>query len=191
MLGHVRRTSRLDIALALIFSGAAYLVWALVAGFSRQLVSAMLLATDGTENAAMVTKVVKVVFLDAGIAIDLVGLVWLVGSLALVLLSSRQKISISWAWLSSISQSCFAALGAVLVGWGVNASQFITSTIVDGDKPLLQKLSAISLGVTVTLAVVFWAGVLVWLLVQRARFNSNRRPSLRDGLRSSFFPSRR
>jgi len=191
MLGHVQRTSRLDVALALIFSGAAYLVWALVAWFSRELVTAMLLATEGTENAAMVTKVVKVIFVDAGFAIDLVGLAWLGGSLTLVLLASRQKVSISWAWLSSICQSCFAALGAVLVGWGVGASHFITSTVADSDKPLLQKLSAISLGVTVTLAVFFWVGVLVWLLVQRARFNSNRRPSLRDGLRSSFFPSRR
>ena len=35
MLGRLRRTTRLDVGLALAFSGMAYLGWALVAGISR------------------------------------------------------------------------------------------------------------------------------------------------------------
>ena len=38
MLGQSRRTTRLDVGLALAFSGIAYLVWALVAGISRRTV---------------------------------------------------------------------------------------------------------------------------------------------------------
>jgi len=189
MLGRTQKTSRLDVGLALMLTGVAYLVWLLVAGFSRELVRAMLVATEGTRN-PMVTKVVRIIFLDAGFLIYLVGLAWLVGSLALVLLGSRQKISISWAWMSAVCQASFAAGGAVLVGWGVNAPYFIASTR-GGDTSALQTISAISLVVTATIAVVVWIAAVVWLLIERSRLGGRRGPTLRDSLRDSFSPFRR
>ncbi|MFP4355392.1 MAG: hypothetical protein ACLFUJ_09760 [Phycisphaerae bacterium] len=190
MLGRVRRTSRLDVALSLAFAGAAYLVWALVAGFSRELVKAMLRATEGT-NQDLVGKVVRVVFLDMGVMIDIVGLVWLFGSLALMLLASRQRISISWSFVSAMCQTFVAALGAVLVGYGVNAARYISST-GSGDIPtIVEKVGGISLTATITLAVTAWVLTTGFLLFEKNRWTRRGRPSLRDGQRSSFSLSRR
>jgi hypothetical protein len=188
MLGRLQRTSRLDVGLALTFCGAAYLVWALVAGFSREMVQAMLRATSGTEK-PMVTEAVRLVFMDFGIMIDLVGLVWLIGSLYLVLRASRQQASISWSFVSAICQLVVASLGAVLVGYGINAPHYISTTAeVAGGK--IHTLNRISLAATVIIAVTSWLAALVYLLIQRRRLHP-RGPSLRDGLRSSFVMSRR
>jgi hypothetical protein len=189
MLGRQRRTTRLDVGLALAFAGAAYLVWALVAGFSRGLVRAMLQATAGRDT-DLVSKVVRVVFLDMGVMIDLVGLVWLFGTLGLLLLASRQRISISWAFVSAMSQSFVAALGAVLVGYGVNAARYISSTRAGPDPSIIDRIGGISLTATITLAVAGWALALGFLLFERSRWRKHR-PSLRDGQRSSFSLSRR
>jgi hypothetical protein len=188
MLGRLQRTSRLDVGLALGFCGAAYLVWALVAGFSREMVAAMLRATAGSDT-PMVTETVRLIFVNFGIMIDLVGLVWLVGSLLLVLRAARQSASISWAFVSAICQTLVAALGAVLVGWGINAPYYINTT-ADGQTGKLGTLNTISLATTVTIAVTVWVVALIWMLIERARFRT-RKPSLRDGLRSSFIFSRR
>ena len=51
-------------------------------------------------------------FIDAGPAIDMVGMAWLVASLVLVVYGSRQKLSISWAWASAISFSRLRPAGA-------------------------------------------------------------------------------
>lgn len=188
MLGRMQRTSRLDVGLALVFCGAAYLIWALVAGFSREMVQAMLRATAGN-NKPMVTEAVRLVFMDFGIMIDLVGLAWLTGSLYLVLRASHQVASISWAFVSASTQLLVASLGAVLVGYGINAPHYINTT-ADGGAGKIQTLNRFSLASTVTIAIVLWLAAMVWLLVQRARFRQ-RRPTLRDGLRSSFVMSRR
>lgn len=185
MLGRLRRVSRLDVGLALAFSGIAYLVWALVAGISRSVVQDMLkhIWLDRLSMPA-VTRAVKVFFVDYGIVIDVVGLAWLAVSLFLVVLSSRQQLSISCAWTSAVCQSSVAALGAVLVGWA--AYQPIPfPTISSGGTPM-EKVSSISLGIVVAVAVMLWVVFLVWLLVQRARFD-RRGPTLRDGLKTNIF----
>ena len=189
MLGRLRRTTRKDVGLAIAFAGLSYLVWALVAGGSRTLVQTFI---DSARNLEMdlpsLTRAVKVFFVDAGFLIDLVGLGWLVVSLALVMLSSRQKIGISWAWVSAICQSFIAALGAVLVGGAVYAPHAVATVAgaVDEDPTLFERVSEISLPVMVPIAILIWTTFLVWLLVDRARFN-RRGPTLRDGLRTNVF----
>lgn len=189
MLGRLRRTTRKDVGLAIAFAGLSYLVWALVAGGSRTLVQTFIYSAKNLEmDLPSLTRAVKVFFVDAGFLIDLVGLGWLVVSLALVMLSSRQKISISWAWVSAICQSFTAALGAVLVGGAVYAPHAVAMVAgaVDEDPTLFERVSEISLPVMVPIAILIWTTFLVWLLVDRARFN-RRGPTLRDGLRSNVF----
>ena len=190
MLGRLRRTTRLDVGLALGFSGASYLVWALVAGISRRSVGQVFenIGRSGNtwEGLAPASAWVKTMFVDAGIAIDVVGLAWLAVSLLLIVFSSRQYFSISWAWVSAITQSFTAGLGAVLVGWAGQepVKLLITPTQAAPARSAWAHVSGFSLLVTLVLAVVVWTGFLVWLLIDRHRL-SGRGPSLRDGMRSN------
>ena len=170
--------------LALSFAGVAYLVWALVAGIAREVVQEMIDSTAEMSTLPALTLQVKIFFVDAGFVIDLVGLAWLGGSLVLVALSSRQTISISWAWMSAIVQSSVAALGAVLVGW---ASYQPHIRIIDGmgeGQTAWEKVSSLSLPIIVPIAVVMWVTFLVWLLLERARLDRHG-PTLSDGLRTN------
>src|SRR3972149_6424685 len=116
MLGRLRRTTRLDVGLALAFVGIAYLAWGVVAGVARQLVSD-LISFSGAQDPTMplATRAARIVFVDAGVLVDLVGILWLVASLLVVIYSSRQRCSISWAWLVGILQTIVAALGGIAV----------------------------------------------------------------------------
>lgn len=179
----------MDVGLAIAFAGLSYLVWALVAGGSRTLVQTFIYSAKNLEmDLPSLTRAVKVFFVDAGFLIDLVGLGWLVVSLALVMLSSRQKISISWAWVSAICQSFTAALGAVLVGGAVYAPHAVATAAgaAAEDPTLFERVSKISLPVMVLVAILIWTTFVVWLLMDKARFN-RRGPTLRDGLRSNVF----
>jgi hypothetical protein len=183
----MRRTSRTDVGLALSFAGVAYLVWAVVAGVSRNTVQELIKSSAVREFMLRDSAhVLKIVFVEGGIVIDAVGLVWLAGSLVLVMLSSRQLCSISWSWVSAIGQAIVAALGAVLVGWAAYQPHVVPPDAVLPKAATWAKVSAISLPVVVVVAVVLWVVVLVWLLVERARFN-RRGPTLRDGLRTNLF----
>ncbi len=195
MLGKIRRTTRLDVGLAIAFAGLAYLVWSLIAGGSRQLVQVFInSARDMEMELPAMTNGVKIFFVDAGFVIDIVGLAWLAVSMALVFLGSRQRISISWAWVSAICQSFTAGLGAVLVGGAVYAPHASTGA-AGGDGTIFEKVSEISLPVMIVLAIVIWTTFVIWLLIDRARMNRhapsrNRRgPSLRDASRSNVFKS--
>lgn len=184
MLGRLRKTSRLDVGLAIVFSGLSYLVWSLIAGGSRALVQQFIDYARFTDmSLPTVTRAVKIFFVDTGFVIDIVGLAWLVGSMVLVLLGSKQKISISWAWVCAICQSFTAGLGAVLVGGAVYAPHILIGEPEAGRTPLA-KVSQISLPVLVPVAILTWTVFVVWLLVSRARLD-RRGPSLRDGLRSN------
>ena len=184
MLGRTRRTSRLDVSLALAFTGIAYLVWALVAWTARHLIQNMIQVTEsmGAEVPG-VTSGVKLFFVDTGVVIDLVGLAWLAVSLLLVVFAGRQKFSISWAWVSAICQSFVAAWGAVLVAWaaflpfGSKVPPAVPTTT-------LEKVSGLSLPVVLGVAVVVWTSLLLWLLFERSRF-FNRGPTVRDSLRTN------
>ena len=184
MLGRLRRTTRVDVGLALTFSGLAYLVWALVAGISRSVIQEMLRSTAGVASLPESTRVVKVLFVNSGIALDLVGLAWLALSLFLIARSSRQRMSISWAWVSATGQSLVAAMGAVLVGWAAYQPHILPDTSGLASRPILEQVTALSLPVTVALAVAVWVTFLVWLLKEQAKMG-RRGPTLRDGLRTN------
>lgn len=188
MLGRLRRTTRVDVGLALAFSGAAYLVWSLVAGVSRQLMQEMIQNIGHTVRLEKTTALIKVFFVEGGFVIDLVGLAWLVGCLILILLASRQRISVSWAWMCAICQSLVAALGGALVAWAVQRPYV---TVLSGnatDHPLTAtaQISMVSLPIVITVALLIWVTFVVWLLVERARLN-RRGPSLTDGLRTNVY----
>ena len=184
MLGRLQRTTRVDVGLSVAFAGMAYLVWALVAGTSRHLVQDMIRSTAG-QSLPQITTDVKVFFVDVGFLIDLVGLAWMVVSLLLIVFASRQKLSISWAWVSAVCQAGVAALGAVLVGQAVLAPHTAPSSTPE--PTALEQVSGMSLWVILAVAILIWVTFLVWLLVERARFDRRRGPTLRDGLRTNVF----
>ncbi|MFW6132365.1 MAG: hypothetical protein ACOC8F_00605 [Planctomycetota bacterium] len=187
MLGRLKRTTRLDVGLALSFAGIAYLVWALVAGISRRLVQDLfkVAAVQGFDLPEG-TRWVKLVFVNGGIAIDLVGLIWLALSLFLVVRSSRQRARISWAWVSAVCQVIVAAIGAVLVGWAVHQPHVVSPAAAEQTPTTWEQIRSISLPVVVAIAVLLWVTFLVWLLVERSRLN-RRGPTLTDGVRTSFY----
>jgi hypothetical protein len=185
MLGRLRRTTRTDVGLALAFAGTAYLVWALVAGTSRWMVQEMIKSTTAMALPRF-TSVIKVFFVDTGFVIDLLGLAWLVVSLLLVVFSSRQRLSISWAWVSAICQGLLAALGAVLVAWGAYMPHVVSPDAVSTGRTPLEHVSGLSLPVVMAVALLIWVTFLVWLLIERARFD-RRGPTLRDGLRTHVY----
>ena len=184
MLGRMRRTTRLDVGLAIAFAGLSYLVWSLVAGGSRSLVQEFIRSAQVMHMPLSgLTRGVKIFFVDAGFVIDLVGLGWLIVSLTLVVFGSRQKISISWAWVAAICQAFIAALGAVLVGLAVYAPHVqVAAEAAEEKATLLERVSEISLPIIIPLAILIWTTFLIWLLVARSHLN-RRGPSLRDGLR--------
>ena len=100
--------------------------------------------------------------------------------------ASRQKISVSWAWVSATCQSCVAALGAVLVARAVYAPFTLVGAGQEDSGTKLAELSRITLGVTIAIALLVWMTFLFWLLVERARLN-RRGPTLTDGLRSNVY----
>lgn len=183
MLGHKRRTSRLDVGLALAFTGITFLVWAFVAGMSRTMMKNLIHdAAGATMNLPKLSTVVKVFFVDTGFLIDLAGLGWMVLTLILIFLAARQRISLSWAWTAAILQSLLAALGAVLVSVAcyVPYRQLVTTS----PSGALETISLISLPVVIGMAVVFWVMFLVAMLLDRARL-VRRGPTLSDGLRTN------
>ena len=170
--------------MALVFGGLSYLVWALVAGISRDVVQEMIRSTSALEAIPRAARIVKICFVDGGVVIDVVGLAWLMVSLLLLGFSSRQKFSISWAWVSATSQGFVASLGAVLVGWA--AYQPHIGGGARAGSTHLELVSSLSLQIIMPLALLLWVSCLVWLLVERARLN-RRGPTLRDGLRTNVY----
>jgi len=166
--------------------GLAYLVWALVAGVTRGLVRTLVdYSSVFDEQLPLATRAVRVVFVEGGSVIDLVGLVWLVVCLVLVAAASRQRVSISWAWLAGMVQVIVAALGGIFVAWAVHLPyQPIVSNI--GQPNPWAKLSGLSLPVLLVVALLIWVMFLVFLLIERSRL-SHRGPTLRDGLRTNMY----
>jgi hypothetical protein len=186
MLGRTRRTTRLDVSLALAFTGIAYLVWALAAGTARNLIQDMILVTNSMgEEVPNITSNVKIVFVDAGVAIDLVGLAWLAVSLLLVVFAGRQKFSISWAWVSAICQSFVAAWGTVLVAWAAFLPFGPTVEAVAAPaSTTMEKVSGLSLPVVLVVAMVVWGSLVLWLIFERSRF-FHRGPTVSDSMRTN------
>jgi hypothetical protein len=173
--------------LALSFAGVGYLIWAVVAGVSRSTVQELIKSAAVRDfQLRHSAHTLKIIFVEAGIVIDLVGLAWLAATLFLVLWASRQRSSISWAWCSAMGQVIIAALGAVLVGWAAYQPHVVPANAPVPPTATWAHVSAISLPVVVVIAVVLWVAVLVWLLVNRGRIN-RRGPTPRDGLRTNFY----
>ncbi len=168
--------------LALAFVGIGYLVWAFAILIARGVLGGIPARAEAS-GAAMhpLTRGLSFTLVEAGTLIDLIGVVWLTLSLALVVLSSRQMISISWAWVSALCQSFVAAIVASLAAWSVNDTLAAAEPV-----PAPQKLTSLSLSVFMALAVVIWVTFLIWMLVERARLG-RRGPTLSDGLRSNVY----
>jgi hypothetical protein len=182
MLGRLKRTTRLDVGLALTFAGLSFLVWSLVAGASRTIMQDLIHSTTVAQGELpQLTRAVKLFFVDTGFAIDLVGLGWLLISLALIVFASRQRISISWAWTCAVLQSFMAALGAVLVGTAAYAPYAPSADAPP--RTTFETISQISLPLVIAIAVLLWITCLIWLLVDRSRLDRHG-PTLTDGLRS-------
>ena len=188
MLGRVRRTSAIDVGLALGFSGLAYLIWCLVAGTARAMVRDVIRASYAADiHLPAFTRAVKVFFVDTGFVIDLVGLGWLLVSLVLVVTAARQRASISWSWASAISQVLVAALGGVLVGYAMNLPYRRLAGPVAGPGPTIpETISKLSLPVVLTVSILVWVTCLIWLLAERGR-GKRRGPTLVDSLRTNLF----
>ncbi len=181
MLGRLKRTSRLDVGLALSFTGLSFLMWSFVAGVSRNLMYNLARASD--LKLPPLSAAVKWFFADVGFVIDIVGLAWMVISLVLIFLANRQKISISWGWVSAGIQSLVAAVGAMLVGWAVSVP-FFSVHLNPKDSTLMEIFSMISLPVVIAVAVLVWIVFVIWMLVERSRLE-RRGPSLSDSLRTN------
>ena len=188
MLGRVKRTSRLDVGLALAFAGLSYLVWSLVAGISRDTVTEMIKALSMEPGKIhLAAQWLKIVFVDAGIVIDIAGVVWMAGTLVLVMGASRQRMSISWAWVCAATQICVAAVGSVLVGAAAQLPYRIPEGVVV-PQTIWGQLSRFSLAVALVIGLVVWVVFLVLLLMERSRVSRlGRGPSLTDGLRTNTY----
>jgi hypothetical protein len=182
MLGRMKRTTRLDVGLALAFAGLSFLVWSLVAGASRTIMKDLIHSTTlAGRPLPELTRAVKLFFVDTGFAIDLVGLGWLAISLALIVFASRQRITISWAWTCAVLQSFMAAFGAVLVGSAAYAPYAPAQELPA--ETTLETISQLSLPLVIGVAIFLWITCLIWLLVDRSRLDRHG-PTLTDGLRT-------
>lgn len=170
--------------LVLSFAGVAYLIWALAIGTGRHLVNGLSRMVHAGEfpfdTLPTVTKWLCNTFFHAAPVFDVVGVLWLLLSLALIVGASRQRWSVSWPWMCALCQAGGAALMAAWAGLSGQAP-FIYGVSYVG-RPPYPTTGWTFMSVAVCLALVLWVGVLVWLLYERARLR--RGPSLRDGLRT-------
>lgn len=160
--------------MALGLMGVSYLIWVLVAGICRHL--AGLLGPTG-QRLTFLSGGFITVHRQGWLVIDTLGLACMLVGLTLILGASRQRWSISWAWLCAMAQSILAALLAVWSAAAMAAEIGRTATTAPASQ-----VSWTSLSVTFALALLLWVTVLVWLLFENARLG--RGPSLRDGLRT-------
>ncbi|MCE5279425.1 MAG: hypothetical protein ABFD92_02245 [Planctomycetaceae bacterium] len=175
----MRRTTRFDVALALSFAGFGYLAWAAAAGVGRW----MLATASPGQGQTPLSDVAKGLFVDGALVLNLAGLAWLCLSLALVVRASRQRCSVSWAWVSSACQMLLAAGAAMLAGVACRA---MIPTPPADPQNAWELANSLSLPVMLAVAVLVWVTFLVWLLVERARMDRYG-PTLRDGLRTNAY----
>jgi hypothetical protein len=189
MLGRVRRTTGTDVGLAIAFAGISYLVWALVIGVGRHVVNEFSLAayTGKLDMAGfpMAARWLYNTLMHAAPVFDLVGVLWLILTLALIWGASRQIWSISWAWMSA---SIGSMVGTLLMIWFA-LSYMASAPFIFGAKPPAETLPGqlpyptigwTPMTVAIAVALVVWTTVLVWLLYEQGRLH--RGPTLRDSL---------
>ncbi len=172
--------------LALAFVGIGYLVWAFVIFISRRvLADAVARAEEFGAALHPLARGLNIALVNAGLLVDIIAVAWLTLSLVLVVLGSRQMISISWAWVSALCQSFVASIAASLIAWSAGDT---LSRLTEPHRPgvVADRAGSLSLPVFMAVALVIWTTFLVWLLVERARI-IRRGPTLSDGLRSNVY----
>lgn len=183
MLGRLRRTTRTDVGLTLPLCGVAYLVWVLASGVARETANQLSMYVSASNASAQdlpaAARWLHGAFVHAAPVCDVLGVLWLVVSLALIVGASRQRWSISWAWMCGICQAMAATLVSV---WSNLAAVAPYRAVAQVDKPVHPAIGWTSLSVAVAVALALWVTALVWLLYERARLG--RGPTLRDGLRT-------
>ena len=185
MLGRVRRTTRTDVGLVISFVGVAYLIWTLAIGTSRHLVNQLArsayLGRLALGSLPVATRALYGAFIDAAAIWDTVGLLWLVLSLVLILGASRQRWSVSWPWMSATCQAMVSVLVTAWAGLSANAPSWPVGGPTSRPLPY-PHTGWTFMSLVVSLALVIWAGTLIWLLYEQARLG--RGPSPRDSLRT-------
>lgn len=175
MLGRTRRTTGTDVGLAIAFAGLAYLAWMLAAGLACQMAGLLQSRAGIVDGQGEIFRWGLTVW---GAGVNLLGLLWLLGSLVLVIAASRQRRSISWAWAAAGGQVLAAAL---LSSWTAYlGSRSPADQAVAG--PALQPGGWTLFSASIAIALAMWVTVLVVLLYDRVRLG--RGPSLRDGQRT-------
>ena len=182
MLGAMKRTSRLDVALAIIATGLSFLAWALVSGIGW----VILQQQDKADHVAMpgFLKAIQVFSDYAGYVLDIMGLIIMCICLLLIFLAHRQVISMSWAWLMIVAQLIFALLIGVFVITALLGPQpeLFHST---ESLSLAQVLSMISLPVVIATAAVVWS-VFAFYMYRQPKGSTRRRLSLADSVKTNW-----
>ncbi len=180
MLGHSRRTTRTDVALALTLAGLVYLAWVLAVYVAKGAAVQLSALSSGEAGLAVAStlpvRVLRGLFTGtAATGIDIIGPIWLVAGLWLVIRASRQRRIISWSWLVMSLQAIAAILFAVLAGHARGLALAAAPAA-----PLALPAVTWSPAV-VTVAVLIWLATLAWL-IHAARLG--RGPVRRDGLKT-------
>ena len=186
MLGRVRRTTRTDVGLALAMSGIAYLVWVLTTGVARHTVNELMKSQHlgPVEKMPSVSEWLCNAFLAGGFVWDMVGVLWLVLTMALIIGSSRQRWIISWPWMSTVLQALVTVLLAIWSGLAGMAPYGLTIAHI-GEAPY-PTAAYTFMSLALAIGMLLWVTVLVWLLLERGRMG--RGPRFRDGMRTHAHP---
>jgi hypothetical protein len=156
MLGHVRRTTRTDVSLALLMAGISYLAWALSCWTAHHTALALREHVDDRGLPTLVATFIGTFAAWPRLIFDLLGPVWMLAGLYMVIRASRQHRVISWSWLLASTQ----AIGGLLIGvWAQSAQR-----LVGGPLTLVRPAGRDPFGIIVGVAVVIWVSTLVWLI---------------------------
>ncbi len=184
MLGRVRRTTRTDVALALILAGLVYLAWALACWSAKRSAAymdhqAMASATYRSALPAVSRGFVKTFSSWTGGIFDLIGPVWMLLGLYMVIRASRQRRIISWSWLLI---SCQAVAALLIACWAAVAMVVPTAAVSGSPAPRAPMDWSPAV---IAVAVLIWFGTLVWLILERIRYGRFRSlTAIRDGFKT-------
>jgi len=173
MLGRTRRTTRTDVALALVMAGFVYLGW-LLACWAAKEAAVGLGAMDPGDLDSWTFAFVTVFDSWARHIFDIVGPVWMLASLYLVIRASRQRRIISWSWLLS----CCQAIIAILIACWAASAHLGTYSRSGG----LFSRAADWFPAALTIAVLIWLATLAWLIYEH--FWGRRPRAISDGAKT-------
>jgi hypothetical protein len=179
MLGHVRRTTRTDVALALLMVGITYLAWALSCWMAQK---TALFLRDSAVPAFQ--PPLTAAFLAAfgawpRLIFDVLGPVWMLAGLYMVIRASRQHRVISWSWLLA---SCQGLAALLIAAWAQTAQWGMTPS---GHLPAGEHNPA---GTILLIAVAIWVVTLIWLIGEGIRLRGLRvAPAIGDSAKTNAY----